>query len=250
MCCFTGPVKDVSATKIFAREGDGLSQFIVYEMRVNAEQSVAMVLPLPIDQAKGEKALRFIDLSGYARFFDDLNLGFVQPRARKARVNQYGGAEAMDTIEVQRIGAFDASYVPTIADFKRLDERFRLPEQVWDKLPNYKDWGFAVFKLREGELNYHPMAFSFYRKRGGAVFFPTVHIHDAQVHANADFDHMLYCQAGYEGLSLTGWSESDGPASRHVKIDKTQGIVDAVRHCYRMPIKGRRPNRDIYVMRT
>jgi hypothetical protein len=27
-------------------------------------------------------------------------------------------------------------------------------------------------------------------------------------------------------------------------------IVDANRHCYRYPIKGRRPNREIYVMKT
>src|ERR1041385_1098731 len=107
MCCFTGPVKDVSATKIFAREGDGLSQFIVYEMRVNAEEPVAMVLPLPIDQSKRDKALRFIDLSSYGQFFDQLNLGFVKPVEREF---QYGmGGIPMDAIPVQRIGAFDAS---------------------------------------------------------------------------------------------------------------------------------------------
>ena len=248
MCCFTGPVKDVSATKIFAREGDGLWQFLVYEMSVRAEEAVAMVLPLPVDQSKGEKAVRFIDLSGYAQFFDDMNLGFVPPPPK--REPNYGSMSGGGTIAVQRVGAFEASYVPTIGDFGRLDARFRLPEQVWEKLPNYKDWGFAVFKLREGEQHYHPMAFSFLRKAGGAVFFPTVHIHDGKIYANADFDHMLYCQPGYEGLALKGWRESDGPASRHVKASKAKGIVDAGRHCYRFPIKGRRPNRDIYVMKA
>src|SRR3954470_14499541 len=137
MCCFTGPVKDVSATKIFAREGDGLWQFLVYEMRVKAEEPVAMVLPLPVDQAKGEKAVRFIDLSGYAQFFDDMNLGFVPPPSK--REPNYGSMSGGGTIPVQKVGAFEASYVPTIADFARLDARFRLSEQVWDKLPGYKD---------------------------------------------------------------------------------------------------------------
>jgi hypothetical protein len=242
-------VKDVSGTKIFAREGEGLGQFLVYEMSVKAKEPVAMVLPLPVDQLKGEKAVRFIDLSGYADFFDDLNLGFVPPPSK--RELNYGSMGMVGgTIPVQRVGAFDASYVPRTADFARMDARFRLPEQVWEKLPGYKDWGFAVFKLREGEQHYHPMAFSFVRKAGGAVFFPTVHIHDGKVYANADFDHMLYCQPGNDGLALKGWVESGGPASRYVKVGKTEGVVDGGRHCYRYPIKGRRANRDIYVMKA
>jgi hypothetical protein len=36
---------------------------------------------------------------------------------------------------VREVGSFEASYVPKIADFSRLDERFRLPVAVWKKLP-------------------------------------------------------------------------------------------------------------------
>jgi hypothetical protein len=249
MCCFTGRVKDVSGTKIFAREGGGLWQFLVYEMRVNASEPVAMVLPLPVDQSKGEKAVRFIDLSGYAQFFSDLNRGFTPPPS-KSESNPRSVRPASAPIVVQKVGAFDASYVPTIADFARVDARFRLSQQVWDQLPVYKDCGFAVFKLRQGEQHYHAMAFSFARKSGGALFFPTIHIHDGKVHANADFDHMLYCQPGIAGLALKDWRESDGPASRYVKVSDTKEIVDGGRHCYRLPIKGRRPNRDTYVARA
>lgn len=38
------------------------------------------------------------------------------------------------------------------------------------------------------------MAFSFASRYAKTLFFPTVHIHDGQVHANEDFDHDLYWQ--------------------------------------------------------
>ena len=88
----------------------------------------------------------------------------------------------------------EASFVPTIADFDRLDERFRLPKETWHHLPQYNKFGFAVFKLKPGEKRIHPMAFEFPRSDSKRLFFPTVHIHDGEVHATADFDHILYCQ--------------------------------------------------------
>ncbi len=58
------------------------------------------------------------------------------------------------------MGSFEASFVPTRRDFSRLDQRFRLPDDVWQALLGYDDWGFAVFKL--GPMSrltgVHPMA--------------------------------------------------------------------------------------------
>lgn len=45
MCCFSGKVDQVKNTRIFARLGEGGSQFLIYEMDVSARQDVAMVLP-------------------------------------------------------------------------------------------------------------------------------------------------------------------------------------------------------------
>jgi hypothetical protein len=45
-------------------------------------------------------------------------------------------------LEVIQVGDFEASFVPTVKDFSRLDERFRLPSAVWD-LPN-RDTFLAV----------------------------------------------------------------------------------------------------------
>jgi hypothetical protein len=112
---------------------------------------------------------------------------------------------------------YEASYVPRLQDFERLDPRFRLPPQVWASLPLYADYGFAVFKLdfplrpkdreidaarariglppqRQPRMTVHPMAFSFPRRDPSTLFFPTVHVHDLSVQPQADFDHALYAQ--------------------------------------------------------
>ncbi len=73
-------------------------------------------------------------------------------------------------LEVKKVGKFDASFVPAIKDFSRMDERFRLPMGVWDKLPMYKEYGFAVFQLmkeEKGAQKVHPMAFEFPRANSG-----------------------------------------------------------------------------------
>jgi hypothetical protein len=121
-----------------------------------------------------------------------------------------------------------------------------LPKGVWDKLPAYKDYGFAVFKLKEGKANVHPMAFEFPRANPQQLFFPTVHIHDGQVHARATFDHALYCQrAGAENLNLMDWRESTQPAGLFMKMDKAEGLLEANEHCYLKSVHGQHKNEDI-----
>lgn len=236
---FSGPVREVSGTRIFAREGNGAEQFVAYETHVNAPRDVAMILPLPIDRSKGDKALRFIDLSAYPEFFSALESPFTTPMSMGMAT-----MSAKRALPVEKVGAFDASYVPTIADFQRLDPRFRLPQTVWEKLPQYNDWGFAVFQLRKGELRYHPMAFAFERANRAHLFFPTTHIHDGQVRAKAKFDHTFFCQPGEKRLMLSGWTESPGPASRFVDIKKSAGLVDPSAHLYNRSMRGIFPNRD------
>ena len=142
--------------------------------------------------------------------------------------------------------------MPAVKDFARLDERFRLPDTAWDKLPAYRDYGFVVFKLKEGEAKkqqkVHPMAFEFPRANPKKLFFPTVHIHDGKVHAEAEFDHLLYCQTtGGEMLPMREWLESFQLAGQFLKVDKTEGIVDGKSHCHVRAVRGTRKNEDILV---
>ena len=246
MCCFSKPVKSVNDTKIFARSDVGGSQFLVYSMTLDANQDLAMVLPLPVKEGTGEKGVRFITLKKYPKFFEDLDKTFLPPpRTTSISESVPSTNSVARTLEVVNVGNFEASFVPTIADFTRLDERFRMPAGVWEKLPGYRKFGFAVFKLKKGVGTIHPMAFSFPRNNASALFFPTVHIHDGEVHATAHFYHTLYCQAvPHEELALGGWTESHDPAGKYVKVDHAEGLIDAGRHSYRIGLWGDLPNKD------
>jgi hypothetical protein len=152
-------------------------------------------------------------------------------------------------LEVVQVGNFEASFVPTVKDFARLDERFRLPTDTWEKIPGYESYGFAVFKLKAGAMTVHPMAFSFPRKDAGSLFFPTVHIHDGKVHSKAEFDHVLYCQPhGDDHPTFEHkWVESQGHASQFIEIGKSKGLVEADQHCYKREMHGQLPNQDTVV---
>lgn len=248
MCCFSGNVEYVLGTRIYARMLSPGRQAVAYQMIFAAADDLAMILPLPVAKDTGENAVDFIDLSEYPKFFNDLRSGFPRTllRNRPVPADANGPFAGDTTLEVKRVGAFEASYVPTVKDFTRLDERFRLDPEVWKSLPQYADHGFAVFKLRKGEQEVHPMAFSFPTRHQGGLFFPTVHIHDGKVHAEEDFDHALYCQVQHTGLfAMTKWTESEKLASTFMQSHKAKGLLNPGGHVYRLRLKGKLKNEDI-----
>jgi len=260
MCCFGGrggALKYVGKTNLFAR-GVGERQLLVYAMNVAASEPVAMILPLPVPPGSAEDAVRFIDLHGYARLFTDLDAGFPEVLAQpKSRGLLARGAPPRRTLEVHRVGDFEASFVPSRADFARLDPRFRLPDAVWDRLPRYADWGFCVFKLvdlRRGWFGrikprtIHPMAFEFPRRDPSRLFFPTLHVHDGEVHPRAGFDHTLYYQAERAlEPSLTAWAHqtSPRPAAGFADVARSVGVLDGAAPVHRLFIAGTQPNDDV-----
>ena len=144
------------------------------------------------------------------------------------------------------VGSFNASFVPTVKDFSRLDAQFRLPEGVWEKLGQYSKHGFAVFKLRKGNSKIHPMAFTFPTALTGKLFFPTVHIHDGEVHERAKFDHVLYCQRlPEEKFSLMDWEESASLPHTELDLAAARGIVHPKYHIHRRTLRGKLRNEDI-----
>jgi len=249
MCCFSGKVELVADTNIFARASKGNRQFLVYSMRFKAADDLAMILPLPVPKATKDDAVTFINLEKYPTFFDDMYNGFPKP-VYKSDPNAKSAREAKfeaPPLKVVEVGSFVASFVPAVKDFARLDERFRLPADLWDKLPQYKNSGFAVFQLKKGEKKVHPMAFEFPRANPRQLFFPTVHIHDGSVPERAFFDHTLYCQAS-DTIDVSAWEESPQPAEMFMtRLDKAEGIVDDKGHCYKRTMRGRYPNTDVTV---
>ncbi len=244
MCCFSGPVDRVADTKIFARLSGAGTQFLVYSMTYAADREVAMILPLPT-ASRSDGAVQFISLKGYADFFEDMNKGFPETRTRGG--GGFGGV-ARSALPVYEVGDFVASFVPARGDFRRLDGRFTLPRQTWDKIPAYRDYGFAVFQLRTATRGkrVHPMALAFETRMPGALYFPTVHIHDGQVHPREHFDHALYFQARRpaEGGRLGVSTEN---AARFLDVEKAQGIVAGAEKCFKRSLQGALPNRDTLV---
>lgn len=251
MCIFSAVVSDVADTNIFARSSIGGKQFMVYSMRYQADSELAMVLPLPTPPSPPEDAVRFVDLSGYPGFFSDMAEGFPVALTRSPAASAAPADEP--TLKVHEVGSFQASFVPRLRDFARLDSRFRLPDQAWEQMPQYSDYAFAVFKLQAGAKNVHPMAFEFPRRNPRELFFPTVHVHDGFVETYAHFDHSLYWQSpGAQGVEPFLSDElpydlSVGPAKQFMNIDRTQGLVDADTIIHKQRQYGLGVNRDIVV---
>lgn len=244
MCCFSSKVRDVANTRIFARRIAAERQALVYAMHLDAPQDVAMILPIPVKPGTPEDGVKFVDFSGIPEFFGHLASGFPSREADGPFAAVAGGTARQ--LQVVSVGSYDASFVPAVKDFSRLDPRFRLPAGVWEKLGQYADYGFAVFKLKAGKSDIHPMAFDFPSRHPDRLFFPTVHIHDGQVHPKEEFDHSLYFQTTSSGLrELLKWEESPTAAVTFARAGKTHGFVDPSLHVRRGFMRGEQENRDV-----
>jgi hypothetical protein len=259
MCCFSRPVPYVAGTRIFARALDDARQALVYSMSFGAtDAELAMILPLPVPPSPAEDAVSFVSLEGYDRIFTDMERAFGVPLVEMTRSTRSRSVQAVPTLIVHDVGDFEASFVPAQADFDRLDPRFRIAPEVWAQLPQYADWGFAVFKLKQKprglwarltgrgpeKQTVHPMAFVFPVRDPGSLFFPTVHIHDGEVHAEARFDHTLYCQPGPVAGATRNWDRSETALGEHVDPVRSRGLIDPDALCFRTTLRGVLPNRD------
>lgn len=249
MCIFSALVNSVNNTRIFARHtGDG-RQHLVYSMTYAAPRDLAMILPLPTPPAAPEDAVTFIDLSGYPALFTDLQRCFPVTRALATQAQI---APLTATLQVHEVGSFEASFAPTQADFARLDPRFRLADELWRALPRYDDYGFAVFKLKPGVKEVHPMAFTFPLRDPDRLFFPTVHIHHDTVERIADFDHVLYWQADRPlrlatPFDLRHTEQAPRPVAQVVDLARAQGVVASGAALHRLPLIGAYPNADVWL---
>ncbi len=247
MCMFSQAVEHVSNTQVFARRSNG-KQLLAYSMTYRAARALAMVLPLPVPPDGAENEVRFIDLQGYPEFFGDLRSGFPIEILMSRAFMSVETTPA--TLVVHDVGSFEASFVPTLEDFDRLDDRFRLPPDAMGEIPMYRDYGFAVFKLKPAtnESEVHPMAFEFPQREPERVFFPTVHLHDGRVHSVAAFDHTLYCQLPTPpSAGPLGWNRSATPASEFVDVPRAGGLIDSDGHCWRRQLRGLLPNTDTWI---
>lgn len=258
MCCFAQSVRWVARTRIFARMVRPGVQTLVYQMEYGSDVANAMILPLPVALPAREDSVRFQSLQAYGHFFSDLEKAFPVKEKRIASPMPTSRAIDEDSkLVVHEVGDYVASFVPRVSDFGRLDPQFVIPRETWNRLPEYHDYGFAVFQLKALEGSVHPMALEFETRLGERLFFPTVHIHDGEVHAEEHFDHMLYAQepawdrhvGWYRGEDArdpaTNMVRSQGVAKHYCNIGLSGGVLDGNALIHRRQLLGNLGNHDV-----
>jgi len=238
----------VGATTIFIGDAGEDRQFLIYAMQVELAAPVAMVLPLPVPADGPDDAVVFHDLSAHASLFRELGAAVAHGPVSGGGLRDVPRG-ARQPLTVHAVGAFEASFVPRAADFARLDPRFRLAPDVLAALPEYADWGFAVFQLTTDARRraaFHPMGLEFPRRDADRLFFPTGHVHDGTVHPTAAFDHRLYAQVSPAIAAHLGWERSRRPMSAVMGLPRSIGI-DPARHAYAITLTGELPNRDAWL---
>lgn len=228
MCMFAKPVTDVANTSIFVADR-GTHHVTVYSMEVSMIGENAMILPVPCvgGTSHGGGAVAFINLEEYPEFFSDMDKLF--PASQK-RSRGRGSRLLGKYIEVQEVGDYEASFVASAKEFDRLDPRFKIPENCWHSLPDYKDYGFVVFRLKpsaKGKTKYHPMAYSYKPLNENRLFFPTVHVHDGEVPWSTKYDHKLYFElnAKFATIPDDSWDLASKLPGVTMDLMKCNGVL-------------------------
>jgi hypothetical protein len=254
MCIFSRPVDLVGSTRILVSSMKDGRHATIYQMAYEARADVAMILPVPVRPGIGDDALSFVDLSIYRDFFDELDRCCYPVTERPpGGGGGYGGERSpapRPKLVVHEVGDFIASYVPSMDEFGRLEECFRLPAAAWETLPDYSSFGFAVFQLQPGaELREtHPLAYHYPPAKPGELYFPTAHLHEGgPANARARFDHALYAQPykQHPNLESSSWDFSPILPGRKMDLVKSKGLLSGDRRVGRLLLEGNFPNADL-----
>ena len=222
----------VEGTHIFGRFGDGDTQWLAFEMTLESSIDTALVLPIPAS-AGDSLAVRFVDLEAYPALFDDLTgalpIWNESNPTREHSVDQNGPAGV--TLPAHEVSAYDARFVPSIADMTCLDPQFRLAPQLLMQMPQYADWGFVIFRLGATgkRKRMYPIAFQFRTRRPDALFIPAVCVHDGQWRMTSRFDHEIYFQGTDLEVPQSVWYHGARPLTDAVASYSNPSFVQELK---------------------
>ncbi len=249
MCMFSGPVVDVSNTQIFVGSQNGTT-FTAYGMKVDLDRRtpVAMILPVPASS----ETIKLVDLSRQADFFEVLNENFALKTRGGGFRSSFGG-DFLGYIEVQTLGSYDVSVVPTIKDLDRVNpELLTISQRVKETLTRLYREGFCfVVAVLTTSGKYHPLAYS-YASTKDVQFAPTVHEHGDDHGENPTWDHQIFI-ASQDDVTINA---PKGPGT--VKVEGiTNPTLPAItprpgergvmsfKHLARLTVKGQVENMDV-----
>ncbi len=124
---------------------------------------------------------------------------------------------------------------------------------LFDAVPLYHDYGFAVFQLDASQSRgatqvIQPMAMRFPTRAPDRLFFPTVHVHDGSFAPKARFDHALYYQTPRaEGVEPQPYGLGGDEISWMNPTRDYEGRVATTQPVVRRKLRGRRPNQDTWI---
>lgn len=250
MCIFASPVKSVRATSIFiGRLHD--RQCVVYAMAVELRGGGnAMILPVHADA--GDIAL--LDLSDVPQFFEPLAELFTPPQPRSLSYKSV----SRSTLQVQKVGSYDVSVVPSVSDISRLNaDVFNVaPSTARTLAIHYPGCALVVAVLRDSGA-FHPLAYTHPRIRD-VDFVPTRHAH-GDGNERPLWDHAIYYQVGEPDVR-TGLEKRSAQATTGALAGLTTmllgspdgtKLVPYLRHgaaMSRLRIKGPHANGDIRIV--
>lgn len=209
MCIITSTVDSVSTTRIYiSADHANRRQLTIYSNVVASPEENVMVLPVP-----NPDSVELLDFSHYPDFFTDLKACFIERTQRSYTNNTFLVSKSTNSLPVFRIGSYDASIVPSIADFPRLQipmDRTLIP---FLKSKYNAEFGFIICRLAPGKKEYHPFAYTHDQHSSYRLFIPTMHYHPGDY--NADWDHLIYSPA--TGLFSSKYKFN---TTRHVAWEK------------------------------
>jgi hypothetical protein len=193
MCIIADYVESVTETNIFVGILEQQKQLTIYSNRVKTSGPNTMVLPVPTNSP-----VSFVDLTHYKDLFKNLRNSF---EAETPPGTEYYGLRngGSDTVKVEKVGSYKASFVKDINSINNLDKTFGSFDKIMESLKKYygSGFGFVVCQLIPGpEHEYHPFGY-IHNMTSNELFVPTRHIHihneNDQIDSKSEhYDHNIY----------------------------------------------------------
>lgn len=179
MCIFIGKIDTVTNTRILVSPLPGKRQLIIYENSVETKyrNKNCMILPVPNGQR-----IELINLASYpGDLWKDCESFFPKAELVLAGMGFGGGGfgTKKTTLEVQKVGGYNVSIVPTLEDFARLSTaHFVVPVNIAEILKTNYGVGFSfIVCLFDNSVAGHPIAYTSACLPNGQCFIPTRHAH-------------------------------------------------------------------------
>lgn len=193
MCIISGPIRDVSSTKIFVLPNVDFSrQMTVYSNSVDSPGNNLMILPVP-----NSRTIQFHEMK-YEDLFQDLMNSVC---SNSFSISASASAPTRGFLQVFEHASYYVSVAHSVEELFQLDTAvFRLTDDLYKFFRHFYDdgFGFVCCVLRPGIRNYEPLCYS-HGIQGDRLFVPTRHYHvetDGSVDTfKADWDHLIFSAA-------------------------------------------------------